>query len=516
MKKHFSKFFFRAPSHYWFWLILALIFKGVLPFLTLFFAHRQDPSLLSLGFVGDIPSYVDPINNLLATGHYSPDHRMPGFGVIYLLFRSIFSYNITFNCIIIMQLLLSSASVYFMALIARLILKSRQVFYATFYLYLVCTYSNYYDVCLGTECICTAFLIFSTWLFLLYFRFHKLRNLFFSGLFLTWVIFLRPAFAPLFFIFGLILFIYFIKNKIVWLKPALVFIITFIVVDGAWILRNESVHHRVIPLTVDGVYYPYIDSSYQRPMFEFVETWGGASDIPDPGSAMSWFGGVLFPGDPAPTQYDSIPDFIYNKTFNKDSLVKLRAMVHTFMAMQKPAADSFYEHYHHDWNYVYSVLYSKLRPVSPQAAALQTDIINRFNKYTLSIKKENPFLYYVKAPLLLLRKSLYQPALAYIFVKGSSIPKIGKYIQLFNKYLYIFLLIVGLIGIILLLYKGLKSDYLILILALLPAYAILVHSIILRMADNRYLMPTWPFVIACAGYVIVSIYNRLKPRKSFR
>jgi len=360
---------------------------------------------------------------------------------------------------------------------------------------------------------CTAFLIFATWLFALYLRFNKISNLFFSGMLLTWVIFLRPAFAPVLGIFGFILFIHFIKKKIHWFKPALAFIFTFIVVDGAWVVRNEAIHHRMIPLTVDGVYYPYIDSSYMRPMFDFVETWGGASDIPDPGSSMSWFGGVLFPGEPTPKQFDSIPDYVYNSTFNKDSLIKLRQMVHTFMAMQKPAADSVYEKYHHDWNYIYSVLYTKLRPVSPQADTLQKDIISRFEKYKLSIKKENPYLYYVKAPLLLLSKSLYQPGLAYIFVKGSSIPKVGKYIQGFNKYYYILLLIFGLIGIVFLLYKALKSDYMILILTLIPVYTILIHSVILRMADNRYLMPSWPIVIACAGYVLVGIYQKIKPKR---
>ncbi len=513
MKRHFPRFFFRSPSKYWFWLLLAFFVKGVIPFVTLFFAHRQDPHLLSMGFIGDAPSYVDPINNFLATGHYMPDHRMPGYGIVYLLFRSVFSYNTTYNCIVIIQLFLSAASVYLMALIARVLLKSRRAFYLTFYLYLICTYSNYYDICLGTECMCTAFLLFSTWLFLLYMRFRQNSYLFFSGLFLTWTVFLRPAFAPTFFIFGLILLIYFIKNKIKWFKPAFIFLSAFILIDGAWVIRNQAVHHRIIPLTVDGVYYPYIDSSYMRPMFEFVETWGGASDIPDPGSAMSWFGGVLFPGEPTPKQYDSIPDYIYNSTFNKDSLVKLRQMQHAFMAMQKPAADSIYEKYHHDWNYVYSVLYTKLKPVSPQADALQKDIINRYNKYTTSIKKGNPFLYYVKTPILLLGKSLYQPGLASIFVKGSRIPKIGKGIVTFNKYLYIFLLIVGLSGLILLLYKGLRKDYMLLILTLPPAYAMLIHTIVLRMADNRYLMPTWPFVIACAAYMIIAIYERIK---SFR
>ncbi len=437
---------------------------------------------------------------------------MPGYGVIYLLFRYFFSYNTTYNSIVILQLLLSSASVYFMALLARLVLKSRQIFYLAFYFYLICTYSNYYDICLGTECICTAFLIYSVWLFALYIRFHKISNLFFSGLLLTWTVFLRPAYVAIFLILGLVLIIYFIKNKIHWFKPAFLFFITFLIVDGAWTIRNEKVHHKVLPLAVHGFYYPYIDSSYMRPMFEFVETWGGASDIPDPGSAMSWFGGVLFPGDPAPTNYDSIPDFIYNAAFNKDSLIKLRQLVHTFMAMQKPQADSIYEKDQRDWNLVFSVLYNRLRPVSPQAAALQHEIIRQFHKYTASIKKENPFLYYVKAPLLLLRKSLYQPAFSYIFVRGSSIPKIGKYIQSFNKYLYLFLLIVGMIGIVLLLYQGLKSDYLISILVLPPAYAILVHPFMLRLADNRYLMPTWPFVIACSGYVMLLIYQKVKPK----
>ncbi len=519
MKNNLKQLFFKSPTRYIFWVLLAFLFKGVIPLVQLFIAHRSNPHLLSLGFIGDSPSYTDPIENLLATGQYSPDRRLPGFGIIYLFFRLFLSYTATYNTIVIIQLVVSSVGVYCLALLARFVLKSDRAFYLTFYMYLICNYSNYYDICLMTESLSSSFLIFGTWYFALYFypkdqsaAKQKLKFLFFSGLFLTWTFFLRPVFVLILPIYGVILLLHSIKNKVPFIRPLLIYALACIVIDGAWIIRNYKVYDKFIPLSKD-FYYPYVEYSYMGHMQSFVQTWGGAIDLPDPHSAFSWFGGILFPGEPEANKYkhDSIPGYVYTPAFNRDSLYKLRAEVREFIAMQKPAVDSFYVSKDSDWNKAFSILYQPLKPVSTQAAALQNEIDNTFDRYTNSIKKEHPFLYYVRSRITLLRKFLFENNEA--FLTRGQIPGMKKLLSLFFHTYYYFILFLGIAGIVMLTWKGLRNNMFLLLLCIIPAYTILIHPF-LRSADNRYLLPAWPFLIACAAYFILTVYSKFFPAKS--
>jgi|GEM_PF-711114 len=514
LKNNLKQLIFKSPTRYLFWILLAFLFKGVIPLMQLFLAHRSNSDLLSLGFVGDSPSYTDPVENFLTTGHYSPDRRLPGFGIIYLIFRLLFSYTTTYDTIVIIQLVVSSVSVYCLALLARLVLKSDRPFYLTFYMFLTSNYSNYYDICLMTESLSSSFLIFGTWYFALYFQAgkSKLKYLLFSGIFLTWTFFLRPVFVLVLPIYGIILLLYSFKNKVRFIRPMFIYALAFIVIDGAWIIRNYKVHNKFIPLS-NNFYYPYVEGSYMGHMQSFVQTWGGAIDLPDPHSAFSWFGGILFPGEPDASTYkhDSIPGYVYTSAFNKDSLYKLRKEVKIFIAMQKPAVDSFYVSKDSDWNTAFSILYQPLKPVSPQAAALQNEIDNTFDRYTNSIKKEHPFLYYVRSRITLLRKFLFENNEA--FLTRGQIPGMKKLLSLFFHAYYYFILFLGIAGIVTLTWKGLRYNLLLLLLCIIPAYTILIHPF-LRSADNRYLLPAWPFLIACSAYFILTVYSKFFPVKS--
>lgn len=512
MRNSFKRFFLRNPSNYIFWISLALLVKGLIPFLRLFFGMRSNPHLLSFEFIGDTPSYTDPIESLLAFGHYNPDHRMPGYGIIYLIFRLFFSYNSTYNIIVISQLIISSLSVYCLALIPRLILKSDKIFYLTFYMFLISNYSNYYDICLMTESLSSAFLIFGTWYFALYFQKQKLKFLFFAGLFFAWNAFLRPVFVAVLFIYGILLLFYSIKNNTKFIKPLFIYGLVFILADGAWITRNYKVHDKFIPLS-NGIPYPYVEYSYMSHTLEFVQSWGGAIDLPDPRSAISWFGGILFPAEPEVKQYDSIPGYIYTSKFNKDSLYALRKEVKKFMALQKPAVDSLYSNTDSDWFKSFAILYKPLKPVSQQAAALQNDIDNKFDRYKNSIKNEKPFLYYVEARIVLLRKFLFENNET--FLRRGQIPGTGNLLVLFYHCYYLFLVFFGIAGIILLAWQAIRHDLMFFLLCTIPAYTIFIHPFI-RLADNRYLIPAWPFLIVCAAYLLTSIYNKFFTNKNVR
>ena len=322
---------------------------------------------------------------------------------------------------------------------------------------------------------------------------------------------LAPCFCKYPVFIRTIFLLYAIKNKMHFLKPLFIYSLAFILVDGAWIIRNYKVHRQFVPLT-QYVHYPYVGDSYMEHDLEFVQSWGGAADLPDPHSAITWFGGILFPGRTEIKEYDSIPDYIYTSKFNKDSLYKLRSKVKAFIALQKPSVDSFYKSTDSNWFKAFSILYHPLKPVSPAAAALQNNIDEQFDRYKNSIKEEKPFLYNVTSRVSLLKKFLFENNAQYF--KRGQIPGLGKFMVIFYYYSYLFLLFFGIIGIVLLCWKGVNSNILLLLLCTIPGYDIIIHPLVVKLADNRYLLPVWPFIIVCATYTLITLYNRFVKNKS--
>ena len=91
MRQPLNRFFLKDPSKWQFWVLIAFFCKALF---FIFLICRNDLHPLP-GFIGvptgDTSSYFDPIDNLIANGSYSPDFRMPGYGVLYLPFALLFS-----------------------------------------------------------------------------------------------------------------------------------------------------------------------------------------------------------------------------------------------------------------------------------------------------------------------------------------------------------------------------------------------------------------------------------------
>lgn len=474
------KLFLKDPSKPLFWLLCGVVVK-MLPLVSLLY-HGPPPSSIPGIWAGtilhDSRSYLDPIDNLLAQGKYLPDFRMPGYGAIYLLLRLFFAQDYACNILIILQFILAGISAYYLALIARYIFQSNGLFYLCFYLYLISTYSNFYDGWIMTESFCNSALIFSVWFFVKYFQTGILKNLFYSGVFLTWTIFLKPVYVSLIFVF---LFILIFQRKRVLLSLTL-FIVSFVLLDGAWILYNISAHHKIIPLTRSALL-PHEDTSYEKPLFEFINAWGGSADFSDNHSQLRWFG-YHYQDTPHPAYYKPVPGTIYTSAFNKDSILEIKRMV-TAVNDSNVSPES---------NYVYQkVLKEKLA------------------RYTFSVQHEKPFLYYIYAPLFgCLPLFLFGPQ-SNFYLKRFLLPGNMAFLtEDFFTLFYYSILILGITGAILMLYKEFRRNKLTIIVALIPLFVIIIHSIILRMNHNRYLFPAWAFLILCAAYTIRLLFKYIK------
>ncbi len=490
--------FLKDPAKPWFWIVLGILVKG-LP--LLFLLHNYPPSDIP-GFWGatmtDTHTYLAPIDNLLRNGTYSPDYRMPGYGFVYLVFRFVFSQAIACNLLLIFQFILGGISVYYLALIAKKVFNCTPIFYVTYFIFLFSTYSNFYDGWLLTESFCTSALIFAIWFFVNYFEKEEKKHLIFSGLFLTWVIFLRPVFAPIYLILLVILIF---KRRSQTPKGALsstiqspfrglgqkilLLILPFLICDGIWVTRNYQKHNELIFLT-SAKLAPRAEYIYEPALSNFIRSWGGSADFTDNKTPLLWFGFHL-DGMPDPKDYkDSLPDYIYTSKFNKDSLIEIKVLI----SMINYVASSG------NVNLVY-----------------QKALKARLDRYTQSIKEEKPFLYYIQAPFFhCLPRFLFGPEVKY-YTKRFQLPGIVGYLSEIGFTIFYYLVLgFGLLGSLLLFCRGLKYNSLILLISIIPLYTIAIHALILRVTSNRFLMPCWPFILVCAAYLLISIFERKKAK----
>ena len=479
--------FLRNPNAPAFWLMLGFVIKGIL-FISVVLNH---PFHDIRGIWGatqlDDSSYLLPIDNLLQHGTYFPDFRMPGYGAIYLLFHLFFSQTGTCNALIVLQLILASASVYYLSLTAKSTFKNNSIFYLTFYLFLACSFSNFFDAYIGTESICTSLLIFSVYFFTCYFERQKTRYLFYAGLLATWAMFVRPVFGGVIVICSFLILFQAGRGISIKIKHTFLFLIPFLLCEGSWIYRNFQVHKKFVPFTsTAGAFYPDAATTYLQPLFEFTQSWGGVCSLEDKPVDIDWFQ-YRYPGMTPITHYDSLQDDIYTSAFNKDSLMVLKRMI---LAIQNPSIDT------------------------ALAARYQHQLRIKLTAYKLSVKNEKPFRYFVVAPLKITGVMLYGPETRLYLQRGIVVPFFGELIGVFNNIIYLIVLLSGLIGIIWLIIYGLKQRSFLLIVAFIPLYTILVHSVVFRLHFNRYLMPAYPFLIICSAYFMYTFYIHYLQRKA--
>jgi hypothetical protein len=87
---------------------------------------------------------------------------------------------------------------------------------------------------------------------------------------------------------------------------------------------------------------------------------------------------------------------------------------------------------------------------------------------------------------------------------------INNFITWFYTKYYFFVLWLGIIGSLLMLpfiFKAKTQS----ILAIIPLFTIIIHPIIIRENENRYLIPAWPFLVICSAYCLYWTYKKIFP-----
>ncbi len=471
-----SNFFLKNPANWKFWLLLAVIFKGLLFVFCIYKEYHASKIGTWWGTSGDTNSYLWPIENLVDHGKYYLDYRMPGYGIFYLPLYFLFPKVVAINILLAIQLIVASISNYLLALIARKIFKTDALFYLTFYLYGLSIYSNMFDETVLTESFTTSFFIISIYFFIKFFETKKVIFLIIVGGLLADIIFMRPVFFPTIFFYWLILIFQFFKQKKSLLKFSFLLFIPFVIFESSWIIRNYVQHNVFAPFfatiakSKSSYFYPNATDSG---VCSFLQSFGGNIDYSAPNAEIRCLG---FGENSNFNDHPIMPSYIYTSKFNADSVAIIRKKFET-------------------------VLYDTTTTQEQKVAKLEP-VYNELNSFAASIKKEKPFVYYLISPAINFKRFFVHSGTYNLFAQATNqLNLIQLGIKIFYTFFYWFVFLLGVIGIFMQ-FRNLFQMKITALMLLLVGYTGLIHPIVLRVCEVRYFVPMFPFVTLFAAYAL--------------
>ena len=422
---------------------------------------------------GDTWEYVDPIESLLAGKGYDPDHRMPGYGAVWLLLRSVLSYSAAASAITVIQLLLASLVVYLLAWSVYRLTASRLAFWITYGLLAISTFHAKVEPWVMNESFTTSAIALHWIGFLRWKRESRVGWLMFSGAMLGWAVFMRPIYAPLLAVVPLLLFV---KRSAYWRERLLlpvVFLLPFALADVPWILRNARVNQAFHPLT-NGVYgAPFMASPYYAGI-KLVQSYGGNYNFWDPSAGIRWFG------------------------FRERDRPGIAQLANTF---DPPPAYAVIPGYGMDSLQAFADLIAITRDTTAteEARSSAARSAHRIaDGYRAAYAGERPFQYYIMAPLRYLKHITVHSGTSVLFNRSfRDMPPWQKAFKLGQSALYWAVLVCGACMAIVRLVRrnGNAATWL---LAVLVLYGILSHPFLMRVCEIRYLVPTYPVMLVAA------------------
>ncbi len=332
---------FSDTSNWKWFVLLAVLVRSPLWF---YFGHLVNVHLpadqrVYTYFVRDDYSYFfDPVDNFFKNGTYSYSNnipftgRLPGYSVVYFLFRLICSPQPAAYCVIVLQFLLSSLSVYVLALTSSKIFDSKRAFYITYCLYVLAVFPGFFDFFIIAESFSVSALIFSLYFLVKYIKDgNRASHVVLSGAFLTWTIFLREYTGLLIAIFPAALFMHhlFVKKDsfVKAIRTGLLFCMPFILADSAWIARNYKATGNFIPIaSADVDTYGKLYSVPWNTIDDLINAWG-ENGAPFDASGMAYYYRA-----PSEKINYNFPERIFKNvtTYNTDSLIHLRQLYATY------------------------------------------------------------------------------------------------------------------------------------------------------------------------------------------
>lgn len=420
---------------------------------------------------GDTPGYFGPMDAYLAGEGYRPDFRMPGYGLPYLLFRLFTTPQGAGSLIIVLQAVLGLASVVVLARCARLLGAPRWAQYACCAVLCLSGRVVIHDVYWFTESLCTSSVIIGTHGWLAYRRSGVRSALLWSGVWLAWAVFLRPVQVVWLLLLAVsILGIgrHGVRGRVV---AALLLLAPFLLADLWWVRRNAIMHGRFEPLS-RGVVMPELASSPMYPLMRFLQATGGNFYHWDPGADIRWFNMREGPYGQQGPRLDRdvvMPGFALCERITEDSL-------HAWAAEMS------------HWNDV--------RTTAAERAGLLRSMNARSDRYVGYFREDAPWRYHVTARIRLTGLLFRMTGAGALFPSMSADPQDRYFPSMFllDAPVHWLVLMGGLLAAVFFLIPG-RADGATALLAAMTLISIFLIPWGLRLAEGRYLVPMYPWLL---------------------
>lgn len=449
--------------------IVAVLVKAAIIVLLIGDPPTAGPYGRWCSVLGDTGSYLEPAENLFSHGHYTPDFRMPGYGAAYMACRLFVPMDQAGNALVFLQTLLDALSTVVLALLALRLTRSTVVFHGVFWCSLLGHTVSQFDITLLTESFTTSAIIFSV--FLTQGSPHTRRTgmLLIAGAFCGWAIFMRPVTFIVLPALGIWLAISSRGSRDA-LRNVVLLAMPFTLFEVAWVTRNALVHGRFIPANT-SFHYTSIDEGPIGPVIAFVEAFGGRTTWWDPEAEIRFFG---LDGGVEPGRRTTLPPEVITPGCSLDSL-------------QRVADDLAH------WRQLPSDDVSRVN--------LGRSIGERMRRYRAAYIDAHPWRYALIAPLRCTRAFLVHSGTENVFGRPwSALMPWQRLLKAAWSILFHLFQAGGLAACVLALLLGdLRAR--IGWFAALVMLAALLHPLVFRMTEHRYLAPVFPWLILI-GWVV--------------
>jgi FkbM family methyltransferase len=429
---------------------------------------------------GDANSYITPIDNFLNEGSYyyegSFAGRMPYLGIVYLLFRLFFSKIIALGCVVLLQILVESIAIYYLAKLCELLIRSKRAFSFFIFLSIISLNVTIFSFYMLSESFGISFLCLFVYNYYIYLTNKRTtKQLIFTGFLLTLSILFKPYLFLLFLPIGIEFIWYYRHNNFILLTrktiiASLLVFLPFIILDTPWIIRNYILTSKVVPFQQDiNAGYDYPSSTLS--VYKFIQTIGESYIYWDKRSAGCYFE----PKDKFPCEY-IFPKRIFSENL---TLQKIEEARNVYLEYQINPNDS-----------------------------LNNLIVQKFNALSDTYKNDKFISYYLIKPFILCRHFIFHSGSYYLPIKINSqcYQSYQWWLKVSQSIMYYLSLSFGFLGTILLIRKNPSSF----IIFLIPIYLIILFPIVLERTEFRYFHLAYPFLLIGLT-VIIFIMIELMP-----
>jgi hypothetical protein len=415
--------------------------------------------------------YIGTTESYLAGTGWQPDHRMPGYAFIYLIFRSLFAAPQACDAITVVQMLVSVLATYAFCRALATVFGRPRLFWPAYLISLIGVYSALSDVVLVNESFTTSALMLH-WASYVRSRITGYRLwLLGSGAMIALAIFLRPVYGP---ILVLVPLFELVQRDVAWrfrLLNVLVVCLPFVLVDSVWVIRNHSHYGGFHPLTNHGSWNPRYVRMPHYAATELVSTFGGHAYYWEPSSDMRWYGFEADAGGGTERSIPGVeepPDYAYTSVCTRDSLVHFANTVRA--ARRLPALSAGHD-------------------------SLITELLGMAQRWREVYARERPFRYHIVSRLQLLKHQSFTSGSQVLFKRPvSELNFIERAFKVLQSALYWWALAVGgLAGLVALMRP--RSSGLFALLGAMATYSVLACPWLMRAAEIRYMIPVFPLLL---------------------